>query len=188
MTFELVLHHRYTSGTCADHSGYANHGYPSAGTPGPDGMAFDGRTTRVVVFPARSLATLGGFRIRARVRLDELADRRTVMEGYLAFHFSVDPEGSLVGSFLAGQEWHLITSPPGAVGTGRWVDLGFVYDGRDHMALSVDGRTVAVRHANLGRVGGIEWPYGLNIGAWPDEAARVFSGQMAEIWLWRPSP
>ncbi|GLZ07201.1 hypothetical protein Acsp03_46670 [Actinomadura sp. NBRC 104412] len=198
--FELVVHHRYTSGTCADLTGHANHGYAGHGYAGhedagpgnttvgdadPQGLAFDGRTTRVVVFPALSLTALGGVRARARVWVDDLADRGTIMEGYLAFSFAVEPDGTLTGSVYTGLEWHLVTSPPATVPYRRWVDLAFVYDGRDHLALSVDGRTVAGRSAAVGRVGDVEWPYGLTIGAWPDLAARVFNGRMAEVWLWR---
>ncbi|GAA3446533.1 LamG-like jellyroll fold domain-containing protein [Planomonospora venezuelensis] len=185
--FELVVHHRYGSGSCADLSGYANDGHATAGTAGAEGMPFDGRSTRVVVFPALSLTDLGGIRARARVQVDELDDRRTIMEGYLSFSFSVEPDGALSGSVYTGLEWHLIRTGPGVVPRHRWIDVGFVYDGRDSASLSLDGRVVASRHADFGRMGGVEWPYGLNIGAWPDEAARVFSGRMAEVWLWRLS-
>ncbi|MBP2706883.1 hypothetical protein JOL79_24040 [Microbispora sp. RL4-1S] len=182
--FELVVHHDYTSGSLADLSGHGNHGH-SATAPAAGGMPFDGRRTHVVVFPSSSLEELGGLRARARVWADTLGDRRTLLEGYLAFSFSVSPDGALAGSVYAGLQWHEITTAPGTVPTGRWADLGFVYDGRDTMALSVDGALVAVRQGNLGRVGGVEWPYGLNVGAWPDDNARVFSGRMAEVWLWR---
>ena len=192
-TFELVVHQRYTSGSAADLSGHGNHGHPSPSPAGgatadPDGMAFDGLSTRVVVFPSTSLATLGGVRARARVRADERGDRRTIMEGYLAFAFSVEPDGALAASIYAGTQWHEIRASPGTVPLGRWVDVAFVYDGRDTATLSLDGAVVASRHATLGRVGGVEWPYGLNVGAWPDQDLRVFSGRIAEVWLWRMRP
>jgi hypothetical protein len=189
-TFELVVHHRYASGSLADLSGHANDGHTSAPLPDgdiseADGIRFDGRSTRVVVFPSISLADFGGLRARARVRVDELDDRRTIVEGYLAFSFSVERDGGLAGSVYTGTHWHEITTPPNVVPLRRWVDVGFVYDGRDTSMLCLDGRVVASRHAALGAVPGVQWPYGLNIGAWPDHDLRIFSGRIAEVWLWR---
>jgi hypothetical protein len=182
--FELVVHHRYTSGSCADLSGHGNHGHSTTAAT-PEGMPFDGHSTRVVVFPSPSLTELGGLRARVRLCADALAERRTLVEGYLAFSFSIEPDGALLGSVYAGLRWYVLATSPGVVPAGRWVDVGFVYDGLDTMTLSVDASLVALRQDNLGRVGGVEWPYGLNIGAWPDDDARVFSGRMAEVWLWR---
>ncbi|MEU9888847.1 LamG-like jellyroll fold domain-containing protein [Sphaerisporangium sp. NPDC051011] len=181
---ELVVHHRYTSGSSADLSGHGNHGHTTT-TATPEGMPFDGFGTRVVVFPSPSLTDLGGLRARVRLYADALAERRTIVEGYLAFSFSIEPDGGLLGAVYAGLKWYVLSTPPGVVPQGQWVDVAFVYDGRDTMTLSVDGSLVALRQDNLGRVGAVEWPYGLNIGAWPDDDARVFSGWMAEIWLWR---
>lgn len=187
-TFELAVHHNYTSGSCADLSGHGNHGHTSAVAHDPDGILFDGHSSRVVVFPSVSLTDLQGIRVRARVYVDELGDRRTIMEGYLAFSFSAEPDGALAGSILNGFEWHVIRTPPSTVPLRRWVNVSYTYDGRDSAVLALDGRVVVEEHVNLGSVGGIEWPYGLNIGAWPDDAARVFSGRMAEVWLWRLRP
>jgi hypothetical protein len=184
-TFELVVHHDYTTGSCHDLSGNGNHGHTTAVPGDPDGIMFDGRSTRVVVFPSVSLASLGGIRARARIWAGNLGDRRTIMEGYLAFSFSAEPDGALAGSIYTGLEWHGIRTPPSTVPLQRWVDVAYVYDGRDSQVLLLDGQIVAAQHANLGSVGGIEWPYGLNVGAWPDDATRVFSGRMTEVWLWR---
>jgi hypothetical protein len=182
---ELVVHHKYASGSCDDLSGHGNHGHTTAVPRSPDGIVFDGHSTRVVVFPSSSLAGLGGIRARARVCVDELGDRRTIMEGYLAFSFSAEPDGALAGSILTGQEWHEIRTPPSTVPLHRWVDVSYSYDGTDSAAISLDGRIVAAQYANLGSIGAIDWPYGLNIGAWPDDATRVFCGRMTEVWLWR---
>lgn len=183
--FELVVHHRYTSESCNDLSGHGNHGHCTAAPSSPDGITFDGRSTRVVVFPSASLATLRGIRARARIYLHELGERRTIMEGYLAFSFSIEPDGALTGSIYTGFEWHAIMTPPSTVPLHRWVDVSYVYDGKDSAILSLDSRIVAAQNVNLGSVDDIEWPYGLNIGAWPDDSIRVFSGRMAEVWLWR---
>jgi len=188
MAQELVVHHCYTSGSAADLSGYANHGYPSSAEvlPAADGgLVLDGRSSRVVAFPSASLTDLRSLRVRARVTVDELGDRRTVAEGYLAFSFSVEPDASLAGAVYTGARWHGVRSAPGTVPTERWVDVAFSYDGQDTLSLAVDGRLVGTRFAPIGAVDSIHWPYGLNIGAWPDQDLRVFSGRMAKLWLWR---
>jgi hypothetical protein len=188
--FELVLHHRYTSGTASDLSGNGNAGYrvvPStADAPVAAGLEeFDGRGTRVVVCPSDTLADFGGVRVRARVRLASLGDRRTIIEGYLAFAVLVEPDGSLVGGVCTDGRWEGVGTSPGAVPLDRWVELAFVYDGHDTAILSLDGRIIASKCVPLGSIGSVRWPYGLNIGAWPDGNLRVFSGQIAEVWLWR---
>ncbi|WP_405771914.1 LamG domain-containing protein [Actinacidiphila glaucinigra] len=182
--FELVVHHDYTSGTCTDTSGFGNHGFGTM-SPDTDGMPFDGHSSRVVVFPAPSLTNLGGLRARVRLRPDALSERRTLIEGYLAFSLSIEPDGALLGAVYAGLKWYVLSTPPGIVTTGRWTDVAFVYDGRDTMSLSADGTLIALRQDLLGRIADIEWPYGLNIGAWPDDDVRIFAGVMSELWLWR---
>ncbi len=185
---ELVVHHRYTAGTARDLSGHDNHGYrlpAPPGRPDDDATVFDGRSTRVVVFPSSSLAGLSAVRARARIFVERLGDRRTIVEGYLAFAFGVEPDGALAAAVLTGFRWDGVTTGPGAVPVGRWVDVGFVYDGRDTTVLTVDGEIVASRHLPLGRVGGVQWPYGLNVGAWPDGDLRVFHGRIAEVWVWK---
>jgi hypothetical protein len=186
--FELVVHHDYASGSTADLTGHENHGYRVAkgdDAESADRATFDGRSTRVVVFPSMTLTRLRGIRIRARVWLERLGDRRTIMEGYLAFAFVVDPDGALAAGVYTDSRWDEVRTPPGAVPLRRWVDVGFVYDGRDTAVLFLDGQVAASRYVPLGRVGSVEWPYGLNIGAWPDRDLRVFDGKIAEVWLWR---
>jgi hypothetical protein len=186
--FELVVHHDYASGSTADLSGHGNHGYRSAADDvmaDRDLATFDGRSTRVVVLPSNTLADLRGVRMRVRMRLDRLGDRRTIIEGYLAFAFVVDPDGALAGGVYTAYRWDEVRTPAAAVPLGRWVDVEFVYDGRDTASLSLDGTPVASRYVPLGTVGSVEWPYGLNVGAWPDRDLRVFDGSIAEVRLWR---
>lgn len=183
--FDLVVHHRYAAGT-ADLSGHGNNGHRiPAGAPTADATVFDGNSTRVVVFPSASLSELGGVRVRATISVEELGDRRTIVEGYLAFSLSVEPDGALNGGVYTGMNWHVLVTPAGTVPLHRSLDVGFVYDGCDTSMLSIDGAVVATRYAPLGPVGGVEWPYGLNIGAFPDGNLRVFKGTIGEVWLWK---
>ena len=183
----LVVHHRYLDGTARDLSGHGNDGRraPAAASAGPDLTVFDGQATRVVVFPSPTLQALGAVRVAARILVEELGDRRTIVEGYLAFAFTLEANGALAAGVLSAARWHSVTSAPGAVPLNRWIDVGFVYDGRDTALLSVDGTVVGSSYVPLGPVAGVQWPYGLNIGAWPDGDLRVFKGKIAEVRLWR---
>jgi len=182
---ELVVHHRYADGSGVDLSGRENHGYRVASSEASPFSTFDGAGTRVVVLPASDLTNLGAVRVRARMRLDRLGDRRTIMEGYLAFAFLVEPDGALTGSVYTDGRWDDVRTAPGAVELGRFVDVAFTYDGIDTALLSVDGAIVAARYVPLGRVGSVRWPYGISVGAWPDGDLCVFVGEIAEVWLWR---
>jgi hypothetical protein len=186
-TFELVVHHNYASGSATDLCGYRNHGHRLGDPDNHDGdiTRFDGRASRVVVFPSATLTDLRGVCGHARLRLDRLGDRRTIVEGYLAFAFVVDPDGSLAASVYTGHRWEEVRTRPGAVPLGRWVDVGFLYDGWDTASLTIDGNVAAARYLPVGSVASVAWPYGLNIGAWPDRDLRVFDGHIKEMSLWR---
>jgi hypothetical protein len=188
-SFELVLRHDYTAGAASDDSGFGNDGH-AFGDPafGPDGLAFDGRRTRVAVPPSPSLSRLPGVRVSARVRVDELGERRTIIEGYLAFAVVVEEDGALNGGVYTAERWDGAVSAPGVVPLGRWVELAFLYDGRDTAMLCLDGTTVGSRLLPMGPIGGVAWPYGVSIGAWPDQDLRVFSGAISRVELWRPVP
>ena len=187
--FELVLRHDYTTGGTADDSGYGNHGH-AFGDPasGPLGLAFDGRRTRVAVPPSPSLTRLSGIRVSARLRLDEYGERRTIIEGYLAFAVVVEEDGGLNGSIYSAERWDGAASAPGIVPLGRWVRVTFLYDGRDTAVLWLDHVAVGTRLLPMGPLGGIAWPYGVSIGAWPDQDLRMFSGTISQVELWRLVP
>jgi len=186
----LVVHHRYMDGTARDLSGHGNDGQraPAGATDSSDLTVFDGHATRVVVFPSPSLAALGAVRVQARILVEELGDRRTIVEGYLAFAFALEADGALAAGVLSSARWHSVTSAPGSVPLNQWVEVAFVYDGRDTALLSVDGTVVGSSYVPLGPVAGVQWPYGLNIGAWPDGDLRVFKGKIAEVRVWRAAP
>jgi hypothetical protein len=187
--FELVLRHDYTTGSAADGSGLGNHGH-TFGDPvfGPEGLVFDGQRTRVAVPPSPTLVGLSGVRVSARLRVDELGERRTVVEGYLAFAVVVEEDGALNGGVYTAERWDGAGSAPGLVPLGRWVEVTFVYDGRDTAMLWLDGVAVGSRLLPMGPIGGVAWPYGVSIGAWPDQDLRVFSGAISRVELWRPVP
>jgi hypothetical protein len=187
-TFELVVHHNYASGSTIDRSGHGNHGHRiSAGDDLGNSHAttFDGRSTRVVVFPSPTLSNLRGIQVSARVRLDRLGDRRTILEGYLAFAVVVEPDGALAAGVYTGYRWDEVRTRADTIPLGTWIDVTFGYDGRDTSWLLVNGQPAAARYLPLGSVGSVEWPYGLNVGAWPDRDLRVFDGEIAEVSLWR---
>lgn len=188
-TFELVLRHDYTTGLAADDSGFGNHGH-TFGDPafGPDGLAFDGRRSRVAVPPSPSLTDLAGVRVNARLRVDELGERRTIIEGYLAFAVVVEEDGALNGNVYTAERWDGATSAPGIMPLSRWVEVTFVYDGQDTAMLWLDGVAVGSRLLPMGPMGGVGWPYGVSVGAWPDQDLRVLSGAISRVELWRPVP
>jgi Concanavalin A-like lectin/glucanases superfamily len=189
MLLELVLRHDYTTGGVADDSGYGNHGHPFGDSAfGPEGLAFDGRRTRVTVPPSPSLTALSGIRVSARFRLDEFGERRTIIEGYLAFAVVVEEDGALQAGVYTAERWEGAASAPGVLPLGRWVQVTFLYDGQDTVMLWLNRVTIATRLLPMGPLGGVAWPYGVSIGAWPDQDLRMFSGAISRVELWRPVP
>jgi hypothetical protein len=184
--FELVMHHDYTSQTTADLSVYGNDGHRTpAANGGADLTVFDGNSTRVVALPSTTLDDLRGVNVQARVRVDRLDERRTLVEGYVSFALVVDADGSMSGSVYTGERWEDVRTPPDTVPVGQWIDVGFIYDGVDTGHLTLDGTHVAARYAPLGSVRGVAWPYGLNVGAWPDRDVRMLVGSISEVRVWR---
>ena len=153
---------------------------------GDDFTRFDGQCSRVVVFPSATLSALAGIWVRVRMRLDRLGDRRTIVEAYLAFAFVVESDGALAASvYTGGDQWDSVATATGVVPLGQWVDAGFVWDGRDTVSLKLGGQVVAARYLPHAAVPAVAWPYGLNVGAWPDRDLRVFDGAIAEVQLSR---
>jgi hypothetical protein len=152
------------------------------------GLRFDGLGTRVVVPPSPTLTQPGGLRAHALFLLDDLHHRRTLIEGYLAFSLLVRRDGTLAGGLYIGGEWHLIESAAGAIEPGRWTSAALTYDGRATIVLTIDGEITASHIRALGPAGAVAWPFGLNVGAWPDADLRMFRGTMREATLWRHLP
>ena len=187
---DLVLHHRYGSDGLRDLSGHDNHGYgplkPAEGqSPTSWAISFDGQHDRVYVPPSLSLAASGDIRSEVTVNLDELGHRRTLMEGYLSFALAVESDGSLAGSVMRYRDWYGTRSEPGVVTPRRWLVAMLQYTSDGLMILAIDGAPVATAVRPIGAANGVEWPFGLNIGAWPDGDQRLIRGRIEEVRLWR---
>jgi hypothetical protein len=192
----LALHHTYGYGAQAiDFSGHDNHGRivresesasaEEQSAAARRGLRFDGVTTRVVVPPSPSLQSLGAVRINARLCLEAGGHRRTIVEGFLAFSFFIEPDGKLGGTIYTGYDWYGAHSSAPVVPTDHPVELSFFYDGLATSILQVERRIVAVAERPIGPVSGVAWPFGLNIGGWPDADRRMFQGVIYELKIWR---
>ena len=191
---ELILWHDYRAGSAEDRSGYENHGRidgpVTAEGRQPDWQAlrFDGVDDRVVVLPSASLRTLGGIRLTAWIWLAALGGRRTIVEGFSSFSLLIEPSGILEGTIYNGSRWEGVRSRPDLLPLQRWVRITYAYDGVDTSTLEVDGQPVGFNVRPLGTIQPVDWPFGLNVGAWPDGSRRVFAGRIAEVKLWRTLP
>jgi len=191
--FGLVLHHRYGNPEPHDLSGHGNYGYATAGRAmGRDGQLtgrqFDGVASRIYVRPSTTLTRPGGLRADVSVLVEELGHRRTLIEGYLSFALFVEGDGAIGAGIYRYKEWSGVQTPPGLVPLGSWITVSFRYTGDGVMTLSLNDEIVAESYRQLGDAAGIEWPFGLNIGAWPDGDQRILKGRVDEVRLWRTRP
>lgn len=186
---ERVLWHNYAEATAVDHSGHHNDGTLRgpvfvAGQDAASALSFDGVDDRVVVGPSRSLQSIRALRIDVEMRLDELGGRRTIVEAYNAFSLLVEPDGILEGTIYNGKRWEGVRSRPHLLDLGSWAHVTFCYDGVDAALLGVGAETVIACTRPLGPMRGVEWPFGLNIGAWPNADRRVFKGLISAVSIW----
>jgi hypothetical protein len=186
-----VLFHDYRDGSVIDRSGNGNDGHPNrlnmvpGRTPQEQALHFNGIDDRVVVFPSETLQQLGALRVSAWIWLEKLDRRRTIVEGFLSFALSVDPDGSLRAGIYNGLKWQSLQSDPAIISLREWIRVTYIYDGVDTSMLYAGPKLVAQDDRYLGRVQGVAWPFGLSIGAWPDADKLVFQGKIAEVKLWR---
>jgi len=153
--------------------------------PHAPAMGFDGLRSRISVLPSPALAQLEGVRVTARIWIDALERRHTLVEAYLAFALFVDADGSIGATVYSGTDWGGARSGPGVVPLQRWVDIRYSHDGIDTTEIEVDGTVHAQEFSSFGPVRGVQWPYGVSIGAWPDADKRLFHGRMDAVRLWR---
>ena len=154
-------------------------------SPGSRAMGFDGRRSRVIVRPSDAWDVLDGIRVSCWIWVSAVRGRHTIVEGYLAFALFIDNDGSIAGTVYDGFDWCGVQSSLGAVPVGRWMHVSFFYDGVDTCALYVDGDRCAVEYTPYGPAQGVAWPYGVNIGAWPDGDKRILDGRVEELVVWR---
>ena len=185
----LVLHHDYRRADALDRSGHASHGHVVDAswerTTGNEGLRLDGRTGRVVVLPSPSTSRMRGVRVSTRVRLDELRERSNLVEGYLSFALMVHGDGSIQGSTYDGTGWLSVRTPPGLVAAGVWSDLSLISQPWLGATLYLDGEVVARAHRAHTRLNPVSWPFGLNIGGWPDADLFMLRGLISEVLIWR---
>jgi hypothetical protein len=188
---ELVIHHRYDnlSGQ-TDLSGHGNHGYlvspvTNSTEQTAKALLLDGTTSRVIVRPSPSLRNLGAILVTAEILVDEQVHRRTLIEGFLAFSVVIEGDGSLSAFVYTGEQWFGVESQPGEIPLNKWVKAGFYYDGLSTFVLTLDGKMIAERELAVGSILSVEWPFGLNIGGWPDTDSRMFKGKIRELKLWK---
>jgi hypothetical protein len=157
----------------------------AAGMNDAPAMGFDGNRSRIIVLPSDSLAELDGIRITTWLWVDEVVGRHTIIEGYLAFAMFIDADRSFGGTIYNGFNWGGVFTEPGAITLRQWHKLSFTYDGVDTAMLHIDDVRRAEEYSPLGRVSGVRWPYGINVGAWPDADKRVLHGRIQDLTLWR---
>jgi hypothetical protein len=145
-------------------------------------------TDRILVTPSPTLTRSGDIRADLTVKLDALGHRRTLIEGYLSFAFGVEGNGALGASVYRALDWTGVQSRPGLVPLETWITVTFLYTEDGTMLLSMNGTTVAESYQELGKASGLGWPFGLNIGAWPDGDQRMWQGCIEEVMLWRSMP
>jgi hypothetical protein len=189
--FELILSHQYHHGAALDSSGFENHGrvegpaLAEGRLAGTRALGFDGVGDRIVIPPSRSLRDIRALRVDATVFLDELGGRRTILEGFSSFALLVEPDGVLEGTIYNGSRWEGVRGPEHGMPLRRWVRITYVYDGLNTSVLYLDDEELALDMRPLGEMEPVSWPFGLNVGAWPDRNHRMFKGKIEEIQVWR---
>lgn len=187
---ELVLYHDYRSGEARDRSGFQNHGQMENLYFGPGreegvvALHFNGENSRISVHPSQSLSYLENLRIDAVIWLDELGRRRNIIEGFLAFAFMIEEDGRIEAKIYNGKRWEGVSTPAGSMPIQEWVQVTFIYDESDTGAIYLNNDLLAAEYRQLGKVNGVQWPFGISIGAWPDADSFVFQGKMEQIKLW----
>lgn len=197
----LIVHHTYRGSTVFDLSGNRNHGIPEgAVTVFGDGRAdFAGDEDCIRIPASESLSGLRAVRVAVTFQWTppalQFPSRFNLAEGYLSFALFIErvgesSRGKLVGSVLDRTgAWHTISSAENALTPRRWHTVEFVHDGISSARLDLDGVTVAQGFDLPGPVQGIQNPYGLAIGRWPDPEPRyTFVGAISEFQLWKDRP
>lgn len=184
----LVLHHTYEGATAFDVSQHHHHGVLEHVGSGGGTVTFSGGPDCVRVAASAELRSLRAVRTTVRFRWDPTGSRRrhNLIEGYLSFALVIEADGSLVGTILdRSGTWAGTRSGPGVVQQGAWHTATFVHDGMSACRIDLDGTTIAEAYDVLGPVSGVQPPYGLAIGHWPDPDDRyTLEGDIDDVRLW----
>ncbi len=180
----MVLHHDYRHGSAADLSGHGAAGTVLGASFDREGLRFDGRHSRVVVPPSLHLVSVSSLRVSVSARLDGLGQRANLVEGYLAFALFAHADGSIQGGTYDGTGWHAVRTAAGAVHPGSWYELTLLCTGMVGTALYIGGECCAWAPRRSVRLNPVSWPFGLNVGAWPDADQFVLPGHVRELRIW----
>ena len=99
--FQLILHHDYSRTGAVDTSGHNNHGHLSHCyfTTGLESnlkaLGFDGIRSRVFVMPSETLSKLSALRLLTTIWVDQINQRRNIIEGFLSFAIFIEENGKL---------------------------------------------------------------------------------------------
>ncbi len=184
----LVLHHTYEGSTAFDVSMHHHHGvledvYTHSGL-----ARFSESDSCVRVAPTGELATLRAVRTTVQFLWHPTggARRHNLIEGYLSFALVIEDDAALGGGILDRTgTWRGARSDPGLVTPGEWHTATFVHDGISSCRLDFNGVTVAEAFDVPGPAQGVQQPYGLAIGHWPDPDDRyTFEGDIDDVRVW----
>ncbi|MFD0008719.1 LamG-like jellyroll fold domain-containing protein [Streptomyces sp. NPDC127178] len=188
---QLVLHHTYLDGSTFDVSGNGNHGIPHAVVPGTGDEAgshwFGVRDSGIMVAASPSLAQLDAIRVRVKFRVEDLSERRNLVEGHLSFALYAEGARGLTGTLLDANGVWAGVHADGLITEDQWCEAELAHDGVSTLTLGVNGQRVAVRADVQGpvrSVGGL----GVAIGRWPDRPTYTFQGDIGELQIWRYDP
>ncbi|MFD7406791.1 LamG-like jellyroll fold domain-containing protein [Streptomyces sp. NPDC059866] len=149
---------------------------------------FAARDSGITVPSSPSLRQLDSVRVRVRFRSDPWDKaRRNLVEGHLSFALMLEGEGRLTGTVLDRTGTWSGAHVDGQITAGQWHEAALEHNGLSTLALSVDGRVVAVRHDVPGPVRPVGG-FGVAIGRWPDAPEYIFRGDIGELQLWRNDP
>ncbi len=207
--FKLILHHTYeVLGEAFDLSGFGNHGFRTSAPFQPNGMSansgalsFNSGPSRVRVTDKAVWAELAALKIEVLVFMDNLGQRRNLVEGDSTFAFFIHPDGVLWGTYygLAGAattlDWvgansDVAFSPDGVKRTvplNKWTKLTYLHDGVATIRLYIDGQLVGINstlRSGIRPVGGL----GVHIGHWPGDDRYTFSGKFDDVKIWKYDP
>ena len=187
----LVLHHTYAGNSAFDVSQNHHHGRLEHVGVSADPPTSPAARTASACATSPTLAKMRAVRTAVRFRWEPNGHRRfNLIEGYLSFALVIDGDNSLHGTIhQRGGGWPGAKSAAGVVQPGVWHEAVFVHDGFSACRVELDGTTVAESFDVPGPMSGVEAPYGIAIGHWPDPGDQYsFVGEMSDVHVWIDRP